>query len=306
MNHVTRIRIASAFTVAAFTPMISSALTVDELQAQIKSLMSQLQTLQQQLHQQVASTSPAGAPRGDGRDEGHPCIALGRTLSQGMQGDDVRELQQKLIDDGDLDASSSPTGFFGSMTMQAVHKMQKRFGIASTTGVVGPQTRDLLKKGCATMMGNLSQASSTPWTAQREGDDHGMKGMMPTTTIPMQMHFDGQKGLPGQSNRGPEGMPELVGTITVVGSDSITVQDRSGSKTLAITSTTVIRVWNGTSTPMVAGTTADLAVGDKVAVHGAKQADGTFAAVLVQKGLPMPAPKQGGMMPGFMRGGDNY
>lgn len=66
-----------------------------------------------------------------------------RTLVRGMRGDDVRELQQKLVNAGLL--STEPTGFFGSMTEAALKRYQEAQGIARPGedghGWFGPRTR---------------------------------------------------------------------------------------------------------------------------------------------------------------------
>jgi peptidoglycan hydrolase-like protein with peptidoglycan-binding domain len=139
-------------------PVAASAATVEELQAQIKALMTQLQSLKEQMHAQMASSTPDRVNDGDRADR--PCLALGRTLARGMRGDDIRDLQEHLMQHGDL-ASSTATGFFGEATERAVHKMQMRFGIASSTGVVGPFTREHIKQDCGRHLGELKNASST-------------------------------------------------------------------------------------------------------------------------------------------------
>lgn len=76
-----------------------------------------------------------------------------RTLSFGLRGQDVVELQNTLIAQGDL-AAGNNTGYFGRMTEAAVQKFQCRSGIVcvgtpATTGygVVGPRTQARLLEG---------------------------------------------------------------------------------------------------------------------------------------------------------------
>lgn len=64
-------------------------------------------------------------------------------LSIGMTGQDVTELQQRLMEAGYL--TVSPTGYFGHLTASAVMKYQAAHGVA-TTGYVGPLTRAELNK----------------------------------------------------------------------------------------------------------------------------------------------------------------
>lgn len=64
-------------------------------------------------------------------------------LSIGMSGQDVRELQQRLKEEGYFDGE--PTGYFGHVTAASVIKWQKAHGINST-GYVGALTRAELNK----------------------------------------------------------------------------------------------------------------------------------------------------------------
>jgi peptidoglycan hydrolase-like protein with peptidoglycan-binding domain len=292
MNHSLRFRIATvAACAAAALPFAASALTVDELQAQIKTLMGQLQGLQQQLKDARSEASTTPWRVASSTPSGHPCLQLARSLAQGMRGDDVRELQQHLFESGDLSDDSGVTGNFGPMTAAAVRKMQKRMGLASSTGAVGPQTREFLKRSCEKKMDRLE-------------DMHGMG----SSTEKMS-----GKGMGG--DMGGIGS----GVIASLGATSITVTNAAGaSKTVNILDTTVIKVFNASTTQMETGTLASLAVGDHVNVHGSIQQDGTVNAVLIQK-MPALPPKPAGMWgehssstsgrpmprPGMMFGGDN-
>ena len=63
-----------------------------------------------------------------------------RSLSRGMSGDDVRDLQELLAEDRDVYPEGLITGFFGSLTEKALKKFQGKHGI-ETVGIFGPQTR---------------------------------------------------------------------------------------------------------------------------------------------------------------------
>lgn len=75
-------------------------------------------------------------------------IALARDLKLGSSGDDVKALQQLLRDEG-VFPNGLVTGFFGSLTKQAVIRFQEKYavdiltpaGLTSGTGLVGPGTR---------------------------------------------------------------------------------------------------------------------------------------------------------------------
>lgn len=73
-------------------------------------------------------------------------FAAPRTLSSGMSGNDVTELQKNLIARTYL-AGGSATGYFGPLTLAAVQKYQCEKGIAcsgSVWGLVGPKTQSSL------------------------------------------------------------------------------------------------------------------------------------------------------------------
>ena len=90
------------------------------------------------------------------------CPNLYRNLSFGSRGNDVVELQNFLIAQGDL-AVGNNTGYFGRMTESAVQKFQVGRGIASsgtaaTTGygAVGPRTRAKIASVCGGGGGTVS------------------------------------------------------------------------------------------------------------------------------------------------------
>src|SRR3989344_8696305 len=85
-----------------FVPLFSSAATLPQLQAQLQILQTQLAALQKTVP--TASVSS-------------------RSLSKGMRGDDLKQLQLFLIAQKLL-TSDSATGFFGALTEAAVKKFQ--------------------------------------------------------------------------------------------------------------------------------------------------------------------------------------
>ncbi|MDD5032560.1 MAG: glycosyl hydrolase family 18 protein [Candidatus Pacebacteria bacterium] len=82
-------------------------------------------------------------------------MAAERSLSFGLSGEDVRALQNKLIEKGYL-ASGKNTGYFGSLTEAALKKFQCEQNIicsgtkASGYGVYGPKTRAALSGSSST------------------------------------------------------------------------------------------------------------------------------------------------------------
>jgi hypothetical protein len=185
------------------SPVFASAQTVTsdtDASSQVQSLMSQIAALEVQLRSLVSSvvgsstmpmwnassTPPGGGMMSAGSSgmmgggmAATPCVAITRDLSVGSQGSDVAELQQMLSGEGFLSASS--TGFFGQLTAQAVARFQTQSGIASSTGTVGPLTRNFLKNRCAGQGGmqGSSMGSSTPMQMQRSPMWQG------TSTAPM-------------------------------------------------------------------------------------------------------------------------
>ena len=160
--------ISAVVALTVLLPFAASALTTDELQQQIQSLLAQITQLQQQLKllppvnpTQIACTMeakicPDGTavgrtgpncefaacpPRTGGPDPlpGNACPVFMRTLVQGATGDDVTELQQYL--------GVSPTGYFGPITAKAVVATQAEAGL-DQVGIVGPQTRAWIYKRC--------------------------------------------------------------------------------------------------------------------------------------------------------------
>jgi len=63
-----------------------------------------------------------------------------RSLQKGVRGNDVSELQRLLAEDTDIYPEGLVTGYFGSLTENAVKRFQKKYGI-ETVGIVGPKTQ---------------------------------------------------------------------------------------------------------------------------------------------------------------------
>lgn len=67
-------------------------------------------------------------------------LKFARSLTRGMKGDDVRDLQELLAQDPTLLTSDSITGFFGPKTEAALRAFQKKHGI-DAIGVFGPKSQ---------------------------------------------------------------------------------------------------------------------------------------------------------------------
>ncbi len=127
----------------------ASALTVGDIQSQIQSLLSKITELTNQLNI-LRGQSNTGVGVTVGPIETVPykhriCSVVWRNLSQGTQGDDVTSLQEFLRDEGYLSANA--TGYFGTLTAQAVAKWQSAEGV-SAVGHFGPMSRERIKIWC--------------------------------------------------------------------------------------------------------------------------------------------------------------
>jgi len=86
--------------------------------------------------------------------EKNESISWFRNLSLGSRGEDVKALQEILINEGLWDSDAKATGYFGPITKRIVVKFQEKhasdvldsLGIAKGTGFVGPSTRRYLEK----------------------------------------------------------------------------------------------------------------------------------------------------------------
>ena len=157
------------------TPLFASAQSAassSDFNSQIQSLMSQITSLELQLHLLVSSVVGTTTKPSENSDAGRPpapgamlggmrCLEIARNLVIGSQGSDVSDLQDELASDGFLSASS--TGFFGPMTARAVAQFQMQFGIASSTGTVGPITRDYLRGRCSGPGGPMGSSTNMMW-----------------------------------------------------------------------------------------------------------------------------------------------
>jgi peptidoglycan hydrolase-like protein with peptidoglycan-binding domain len=112
----------------SFAP-VAKAATDAELQAQITALLAQIAALQ------------------GGGSSSSTSYTFTRDLTMGSTGDDVKQLQMFLNNNGYAVAASGvgskgmETMYFGGLTQAAVSKYQAAKGIAPTAGYFGPKTR---------------------------------------------------------------------------------------------------------------------------------------------------------------------
>src|SRR3990167_7053292 len=131
--------IAALMSAGSLIPMVSSAVTIDELLAQIVALQAQLQILQ------GSSVSTADK------------CSFTRSLTVGSRGDDVTCLQNYLKGAGHL--SVNATGYFGSLTKAAAASWQSANGVSPAVGYFGPISRAKYDSLMATTVSSSSSSS---------------------------------------------------------------------------------------------------------------------------------------------------
>jgi len=117
------------------TTTISSGTSSAALEAQLQSLLALLASLESQAAKQgIAAPSVTATP---------PLFT--KTLYLGVSGSDVSHLQEFLAEDPAIYPEGKVTGYFGVLTLKAVQRFQKKYGIAKAGdpgyGYVGPLTR---------------------------------------------------------------------------------------------------------------------------------------------------------------------
>ncbi len=109
-----------------------------DFQAQLQALLDQLHQILQQINQlaqqEILQTQSTGGNSEGTTQSTDQCPTFWRTLSVGMSGGDVEQLQQLLSSKGFFEGET--TGYFGSQTLQAVQEWQQQNGIA-TSGTDG-------------------------------------------------------------------------------------------------------------------------------------------------------------------------
>lgn len=252
---------AVATTVALMTPMIASAQSVGDIQNQIQGLMNQIKALQQQLLAlRASSTPPVPQWKDANATSTHPmppkpkvCLNLMRNIRHGDRGDDIRQLQDMLREDGRFGFTANSTGFFGPMTAQAVAKWQMHNGIASTTdGSVGPKTRAFFKDCGVGNQGGTMGPSAFRNLGDKIRDFFGI----------------------GDEDR----RDVVVGKVASVSGQSFTVERANGgTRTVTINASTTIKVKTASSSAPIAGSMADIVVDKLVKAEGTANNDSLVA-----------------------------
>ena len=137
-----------------------SAATIQELQAQLNTLMAQFAQLQQQQAAQLQNTN--ASPNTSASND---CDVnkMTRVLTIGSRGKDVLCLQEYLIEEGYLEVSA--TSYFGSATRAAVQNWQRDNGV-SAVGTFGPASRAVYARLIANASsGSQDDSAVTPPTS---------------------------------------------------------------------------------------------------------------------------------------------
>lgn len=103
-----------------------------------------------------------------------------RSLSLGMQGNDVKSLQEFLARDQKIYPEGLITGYFGSKTQEAVKRWQKKYGV-DAIGIVGPKTIAKIKEiGQATAPEPAQPTTATPETTTEATSGEPVSPTAPT------------------------------------------------------------------------------------------------------------------------------
>ncbi len=132
-------------------PFVAGALSANDLQLQIQSLIARVAELTSQLNAlggQVSTGTSYYSPSSSypASSQSHRiCGVLARNLSQGSSGTDVSALQEFLRERGYFSARA--TGYYGPVTAQAVARWQAAEGVQAV-GAFGPLSRSRLLAWC--------------------------------------------------------------------------------------------------------------------------------------------------------------
>ena len=123
----------------------ASALSVDDIQAQIEKLLAQVKDLTAQLNALRQSPPPTTPTDDDSTSHHRICQRFDRNLGVGVSGNDVQGMQEYLHDQGYY--NGNVTGYFGPVTATAVAQWQSSQGLSSV-GIVGPASRERIRRWC--------------------------------------------------------------------------------------------------------------------------------------------------------------
>ncbi|HVO29028.1 MAG TPA: peptidoglycan-binding protein, partial [Candidatus Paceibacterota bacterium] len=202
---------------------LANAQSTTDLQAQIASLLAQIQQLQSQLGTTGGSTSTMTSGS---------CYAFTSDLTVGSTGAAVTALQQMLISKGYLTAVSAPTGYFGSLTQAAVAAWQAANGITPSAGYFGPKSRAFYASTCV--------STGTTGTGTTGTTGTGTTGVaVPSTGLSVSLASDNptagslitSNSTCGAGSTGAARVPVLAVNLTASNSGAVTVTGMNFHKT---------------------------------------------------------------------------
>lgn len=123
------------------TSVASAETDAAALQAQLDSLMKQVEMLKAQLGESQKTTAGLRTEVAQVRAE----LKLLRTAKMGESGDHVKLLQELLASDPSIYPEGKVTGFFGPLTAEAVKRFQEKSGLEKV-GHVGPKTLEKMNR----------------------------------------------------------------------------------------------------------------------------------------------------------------
>ncbi len=167
------------------SPALVSAATLEDLQAQIQALLSQITALQGQIQPVTPTSVSPDQPDdyGTGATQGGTyCPKLSITLQKGSRDastdGQVSELQTFLTDYYDLDENIVVGGYFGKLTQKYVIEFQNQHGLPAF-GIAGSLTRAKI----ANMCGGVTPRPNSPITVTApNGGEQWEEGILNTVT----------------------------------------------------------------------------------------------------------------------------
>ena len=190
--------------------------TLQQMQAQIQSLLAQIKALQDQIAQLKETR-----------------LELLKELREGSRGEDVRLLQEVLATDSEIYPEGLVTGYYGFLTKRAVGKFQKKFGIEGAGSV---ESKTMWKINELLTQGAGKSGKIPPGLLRAPGI---LKKLGSETAVPLLLSVS-----PTDNSTGVALDANLVMTFSknmVPGSGDITIKKKSDNsvvEAIAATSTT--------------------------------------------------------------------
>ncbi|TSC78952.1 MAG: NHL repeat containing protein [Parcubacteria group bacterium Gr01-1014_29] len=183
-----------------------------KLQEQIKTLQAQITELKTQVKFQEEELNAVKIE-----------LRISRSLYKGVDGDDVKELQAFLKQFPDIYPEGLVTGFFGSLTEEAVRRFQEKHYI-ETIGIVGPKTLSKIQEIFST------QRSATPSGTIPASPAQPM-GHTGTTTVPAipaqpPAHESATSSLPAETPTSETAITSPSSVTLPAGWPSITLEEQ--------------------------------------------------------------------------------